>query len=112
LGLGGLIVPKAMVSLFFLLRQLYNIYLPLSFFVIGGLATMPIFYFLPIIYALYKAEKQTAVLKVNLISIFVALLLNILFLPLWGLVGTIISMAVVKWLVLLIYTGYGRLYLK
>jgi len=107
-GLGGLIVPPAMVALYFLLSQLYGITLPAPFFWLGGLACLPVFYFSPIIYALYKAEKQTAVLAVNLLGIIGALVLNTLFLPRWGLIGAIIAMVLIKWLALLVYTRQGQ----
>ncbi|MBE2197664.1 MAG: hypothetical protein IAE79_03570 [Anaerolinea sp.] len=107
-GLGCLIVPAAMIALSFLLSRLYGILLPSTFFWLGGLAVLPIFYYLPIIYALYKAEKQTTVLLVNLLGIVSALLLNLTLLPRLGLIGAIGAMALIKWLALLIYDWQGR----
>jgi O-antigen/teichoic acid export membrane protein len=107
-GLGALIVPAAMIALSFLLGRLYGILLPPAFFWLGGLAALPIFYYLPIIHALYKAEKQTTVLLVNLLGIGAALVLNVILLPRLGLIGAIVSMALIKWLALLIYAWQGR----
>ncbi|HRQ40285.1 MAG TPA: hypothetical protein PLD25_20430 [Chloroflexota bacterium] len=107
-GLGLLITPPAMILLYVLLTYLYGIRLPPPFFLFGALAVWPIFFFLPVIYGLYKAERETAVLQVNIISIGLALGLNLLLLPRWGMLGVVIAMAVVKWAVLLIYLARGR----
>jgi O-antigen/teichoic acid export membrane protein len=108
LGLGILIVPVAMIALSFLLSRLYGILLPSAFYWLGGLAALPLFYFSPIIYALYKAEKQTTVLLVNLLGIGSALILNLVLLPRLGLIGAIVAMALIKWSTLLIYDWQGR----
>ena len=47
-------------------------------------------YYLPIIYALYKADRTTTVIVVNLTGFTVNLLLNIWLLPRVGLVGAIL----------------------
>ena len=106
---GLLLVPIGMAVLYVLLENLYDIHLPAPFFLLGALANLPIFYFVPMVYALYKAEKQMVVLKVNLLSIFLTLLLNIIFLPLWGLIGTVLTMVIIKWLVLLIYAQQSKI---
>jgi len=106
--LGVLIVPIAMIALSFLLSRLYGILLPSAFYWLGGLAALPLFYFSPIIYALYKAEKQTTVLLVNLLGIISALILNLILLPRLGLIGAIVAMALIKWSTLLIYDWQGR----
>ncbi|MBE7532756.1 MAG: hypothetical protein HS099_23880 [Ardenticatenaceae bacterium] len=107
-GLGLLIVPPAMILLYALLTYLYGIHLPPPIYLFGALAVWPIFFFLPVIYALYKAERETAVLQVNAISIGLALCLNLLWLPRWGMLGVVIAMATVKWVVLFIYLARGR----
>lgn len=108
LGLGILIVPIAMIALSFLLSRLYGILLPSAFYWLGGLAVLPLFYFSPIIYALYKAEKQTTVLLVNLLGIISALILNLILLPHLGLIGAIVAMVLIKWSTLLTYNWQGR----
>lgn len=107
-GLGLLITPPAMILLYALLTYLYGIHLPPPIYLFGALAVWPIFFFLPVIYALYKAERETAVLQVNAISIGLALCLNLLWLPRWGLLGVVMAMATVKWVVLFIYLARGR----
>jgi O-antigen/teichoic acid export membrane protein len=107
-GLGIFIVPISMLVLSFLLSRLYGILLPPAFYWLGGLAALPLFYFSPLMYALYKAEKQTTILWVNLLGIGAALILNLILLPRLGLIGAIVSMALIKWLVLLIYDWQSR----
>jgi O-antigen/teichoic acid export membrane protein len=101
-------VPIAMIALSFLLSRLYGILLPSAFYWLGGLAALPLFYFSPIIYALYKAEKQTTVLLVNLLGIGSTLILNLILLPHLGLIGAIVAMVLIKWSTLLIYNWQGR----
>ncbi len=108
LALGCLLVPAAMFFLFFLLTHLYAIFLPPLFFWLGGLAALPIFYFSPIIYALYKVEKQTTVLLVNVGGIGTAFALNLWLLPRIGLIGAVVAMLVMKWLTLFVYHWASR----
>jgi O-antigen/teichoic acid export membrane protein len=108
-SLGCLIVPLAMIALAFLLDRLYGIALPPAFFWLGGLAALPIFYASPLIYGLFKAEKQTTVLQVNLVGILTTLVLNLILLPRVGLIGAVIAMVVMKWLVLFIYQWHSGL---
>jgi O-antigen/teichoic acid export membrane protein len=108
LGLGCFIVPTAIIALAFLLDRLYGIVLSPAFFWLGGLAALPIFYTSPIIYALYKAEKQVTVLQVNLVGILTTVILNLILLPGVGLIGAVITMVVMKWLVLFIYQWQSR----
>ena len=103
LGVGLLVIPPALFALNWLLRELYSIELPPRFFLLGGLMTLPIYFNLPIIYAVYKADKQIIVLWVNIGSALLNLALNFLFLPRWGLIGAVASTTIVSWLALLVY---------
>lgn len=112
LGIGLLIMPPAMIALYFLLGTLYGLDLPPGVYVVGGLGVLPIFYFLPIIYALYRVDRQQTILVVNLLGISLSLLLNLWLLPVWGLLGAVVTTAVIKWLVLGIYIWQGRRWLQ
>jgi len=103
LALGLLVIPSALFVLNLLLRGLYQIELSPLFFLFGGLMTLPVFFNLPIIYALYKKDKQMVVLMVNITAVLINLWLNFLLLPRWGLIGAVVSTAIVKWLSLVVY---------
>lgn len=107
-GLGLLVVPPGVALIGWLLRHLYQFDLPPLLLVVGGLHVLPIFFTLPIIYALYKADLQRQVLYVNLVNVGLNLGLNILWIPRWGLLGALLSTALTSWLTLIFYGYRGR----
>lgn len=107
-GFGLIIIGPALLLIYIILTFLYHLLLPASFYVLGAFSVLPIFYFLPTIYALYKAERQHLVLAVNLCGLTAKLALNILLLPRLGSLGAILSATLVHWGVLCIYLFLGR----
>jgi O-antigen/teichoic acid export membrane protein len=111
-GLGLILVPPAIVLIGWLLRHLYQFDLSPLLLIVGGLYALPIFFTLPIIYALYKADRQRQVLYVNLVNTGLNLGLNILWIPRWGLLGALLATTLTSWLTLLFYWYRGRQLLK
>lgn len=107
-ALGAAILPPALGLVYLVLRYLYEIEFGLPFYVWGSLIVWPIYYYLPIIYLLYKGNRQDVVIGVNLAGILVNLGLDLWLLPRLGLIGVVASAAVVRWLVLVLYWWYGR----
>lgn len=107
-GLGLLLVPPALVVAGWLLRHLYHFDLSPLLLVIAGLYVLPIYFTLPIIYALYKADRQREVLYVNLVNIGLDLGLNTLWIPRLGLLGALLSTTLTSWLTLVFYWVRGR----
>ncbi|GAB4579849.1 MAG: hypothetical protein Fur0022_25880 [Anaerolineales bacterium] len=101
--LGWVITPPALFALHWVLRWVYHLEFPLSYFIVGGLYVLPSYYFLPIIYALYKAERQNAVLALNFLGSGVILGLNLILLPSLGLLGALVAVAGVHWGLLAAY---------
>ncbi|HSN76952.1 MAG TPA: hypothetical protein VL334_17910 [Anaerolineae bacterium] len=106
-GLGWLLIAPAMLAVTWVLATLYGFNPPPSFIVLGGLYVLPIFFDLPIIYALYKADRTATVISVNLTGFMFNLLLNIWLLPRVGLVGAILASTVVHWGVFAFYLSQG-----
>ncbi len=102
------IVPM-MIVIYLILDNLYLISLELIFFILGALYVLPIYYYLPIIYTLYKYNRQIIVLSVNILGILINLLLNIIFLPKIGLIGAIMNKVLINWMILLFYYRQQRL---
>lgn len=100
---GVVLVGPFLVGVALLLRVLYHIDMPLLFYVFGGLYVLPMYYYLPLIYALYKADQQSTVLAVSSAGIVLKLAANLLLLPRLGLPGAIVSVAVIQWLILVLY---------
>jgi len=111
-GLGLILVPPAVALIGWLLRHLYRFDLAPLLLIVGGLYALPIFFTLPIIYALYKADMQRQVLYVNLVNTGLNLGLNILWIPQWGLLGALLATTLTSWLTLLFYWYRGRQLLK
>ncbi len=102
-ALGFLAVPPGLVALFLLLTRLYEIYLPAGMYAWGALYVLPIYFYLPAIYALYKAEQQNTVIKINFLGVGLNFALSMLLLPRVGMEGALISAALVSWLAFFIY---------
>jgi O-antigen/teichoic acid export membrane protein len=101
--LGCLIVPPGLIALALLLTRLYEIHLPTGMYVWGALYVLPIYFYLPTIYALYKAEQQNTVITINFLGVGLNFALNLILLPRIGMEGAVISAALVSWLAFLIY---------
>lgn len=105
---GALILPPGVVAVAMLLRGVYGFVFSADFFLYALLMLLPTYAFIPLIYALYKANRQTLVLGGNLLGSLLNLALNLVLLPRLGLVGAILSSALTKWLLLLYYLALSR----
>ena len=89
LALGVLVVLSGMVAVWAILKAYYDFDLPPGALVLGGMASLPVFFYLPMIYALYKIGAQSAVVKINLIGVGVSFALSVALLPQVGLAGAL-----------------------
>ena len=108
-GLGLLLLIPGLGGAHLLLTQVYQFSLPFYFLLVGGLFVLPIYLYLPIIYALYGAQRETAVLKINLLAAGLNLVLNLLLLPSVGMIGAIIASAIAQWVTLGAYLAQNRI---
>ena len=69
---------------------------------------LPSYFYLPIIYAFFRANRQVVVLEVNLIGIVASLAVSVLLLPRVGMAGALAASASSQWLMLAIYVLWGR----
>ena len=105
----ALFLPAAHLTL----TWLFRLDLPPLMLVFGGLSIWPIFFYLPIIYALFKAERPAAVIAINVLGVGVSVLLNLALLPRFSLVGAAAATAAAQWAMGLAYVvaaGPGRKY--
>jgi O-antigen/teichoic acid export membrane protein len=72
---------------------------------------IPIYYYLPIIYIMFRMNRQRLVLVANLTGIVINLLLNIILIPSLGLIGALLSTTVVRLIVLIFYHKQGKHFL-
>lgn len=100
---GMIILVPALFAIDLVVTIIYKLNFPVSFYVVGGLYALPLYYFAPIIYALFKAEKQKFVVGLNFTGTALVLGLNLFLLPNLGLLGAIVAVAVVHWGFLAVY---------
>jgi O-antigen/teichoic acid export membrane protein len=103
LGLGLLLVPLALLVVDWVLSTVYAVELPPLFLWLGGLYALPIYFYLPTIYGLYKANRQKTVLWVNVSGAALNLILSLLLVPRMGALGALLAATTVQWLVLACY---------
>jgi O-antigen/teichoic acid export membrane protein len=102
--LGGLVgIVPAMAGLALILAGLYQIDLPLSTLLLGGLSVLPTYYYSPIIYALYNAGRQSTVLRITVAAIAINLLFSLALLPVWRMDGALAGNLVAQYAMLLAY---------
>ncbi|MDW8269462.1 MAG: hypothetical protein RMN24_09880 [Anaerolineae bacterium] len=102
------IVLPVLLVIDLILRFLYKIDLSYEFLILGGLYVLPLYYYISIIYEIYKNNLQKIVLFVNLLGIVTKLILNLILLPRIGSIGALLSSAIVAWLALVFYVHQRR----
>lgn len=109
LGLAGLVVvalgvPAAALAL----RYGYALDFAPAFWLAGALFVLPIYFYLPIIYALFKADKALWVVAANGVGLTLSLALSAWWLPRLGALGAAWASAATQWALLLLYGLWTR----
>ena len=107
-ALGALIVLPGLAAVGVALSLYFRFDLPPVFLLAGGLQALPVFFYLPIIYALYKAGAQVVVMKLNVLGIAVNFAGSVLLLPARGMMGAVIAAALAQWAMLAGYAWLSR----
>ena len=105
---GLVILIPALIGVHLLLMYVYDFQLSPYFMLWGGLFVLPIYFYLPIIYALYKADRQMGVLKINIVGTVLNFVLNMLLLPRIGMIGAVVASAIAQWVMLAAYLGQNK----
>ena len=106
LGLGLLAV--ALPAIYLLTTWVYEVEYSQSFYIAGALMVAPIFYYLPLIYNLYKQGRERFVMAVNFGGAAVNLIATAWLLSETGILGALIGSAISQWVMLLIYIFGAR----
>lgn len=109
---GALVLVPFLAVVAGLLRVIYHFDFAPVFYVFGGLYILPMYFYAPIIYALYKGNRPSTVLAINVAGLTLKLALNLILLPRLGLLGAVISVGAVQWLILAAYWLRGRRLLR
>jgi O-antigen/teichoic acid export membrane protein len=114
LGLAGLVILALFLpAAAFALTAVYGLDLPPAMLALGALMIWPIFFYLPIIYALFKAERPGWVIAINVLGVAVSVAVNLALLRRYGLVGAAAGAAAAQWamgLAYLLAAARGRLW--
>lgn len=106
--IGIVITVPASVLIYLILTILYQIKISLFFLIWSALFALPIFYYLPKIYTLFKNEFQNKVLLINIYGLLSNLLLNIILILKFGMIGAIAASAIAQVIMLSSYIAYER----
>ena len=109
LGLVGvLIVAGGVPAAALALRFGYHLHFAPSFFAAGALFVLPIYFYLPLIYALFKLDRALWVVAANGLGVVLNLALNAWWLPQLGALGAAWASAATQWALLLFYLAWSR----
>jgi O-antigen/teichoic acid export membrane protein len=107
--LAGLVGIPALVGLGgWLIAVVYQFELPLLALLGAALAAIPICWYLPQIYALYRIGQQQRVVWVNSAGILASLAGSLLLIPSLGVAGGALAAATSQWLMLAMYWYHRR----
>ncbi|RED44406.1 hypothetical protein DFQ10_10389 [Winogradskyella eximia] len=85
------LVTLCTAVLWFILEKIAILNLPISFYVFGGLASIPTYFFIVDIMMYYRNKKESSILKINFINALLNLVLTFLLIQKMGIMGAIIS---------------------
>ena len=106
-ALGLLVVAVALPVVGIVLRQLYHLDFPPIYLLVGALLALPVYFYVPVVYALFKANRQLVVVGITIFGIVVSLLFNLWWLPGLGMLGAALAAAVSQWAMGVIYLVLG-----
>ena len=106
-ALGLLLVAVGMPAVGVVLRYFYHLNFAPAYLLAGALLALPIYFYVPVVYALFKANRQNVVVAVTILGIVVNLLLNLWWLPKQGMLGAALAAAASQWVMGAVYLALG-----
>ncbi|MBD09157.1 MAG: hypothetical protein CMC68_00160 [Flavobacteriaceae bacterium] len=88
------IVSICTVILWFILEKIALLNLPLSFYILGGCASIPTYFFIVDIMMYYRNKKESSILKINFINAILNLIITYVLIQKMGIIGAIISVLI------------------
>jgi len=105
LGLLAVAVGLPLVGL--ALGRLYHLQFAPVFLLAGALLALPVYFYIPVVYALFKANRQRVVVGVTVLGLVVSVLFNAWWLPSQGMLGAAWAAAVAQWVMGAVYLALG-----
>lgn len=106
--LGIAVVVPGVLAIYLLLTNAYQINFGMEYFALGAAFSLPVFYYSPIVYLLFKHSQQRKVLLANVGGILLNLGLNLLLIPRIGLPGALVATAGAQVCTLVLLVVYAR----
>jgi O-antigen/teichoic acid export membrane protein len=107
--LGVILTPPFVIVLYPVLRIVYGFDFPARLYVLSGLYVLPIYYYITVIYKMYKINRQPLVVWINSAGFVVNFMLNIFLIPVMGIEGALLSGTSAQWFLALVYLIYDEL---
>jgi O-antigen/teichoic acid export membrane protein len=107
-GLGLLVAATGIPAVVVGLRLVYGLTFAPGYFLAGALYVLPIYFYLPIIYALFQANRPGQVVAVNALGIGVNAALMLWWLPAFGSQGAAWASAAAEWSMVMLYVFLSR----
>ncbi|MBC3845573.1 hypothetical protein H8K90_04190 [Winogradskyella echinorum] len=85
------IVAICTFALWLILEKIALLNLPIKFYILGGLASIPTYFFIVDIIMYYRNKKESSILKINFINAILNLILTYILIQEMGIMGAIIS---------------------
>jgi O-antigen/teichoic acid export membrane protein len=107
---GIIIVILALVMIYFIIGRFYHFDIEIVTLALGGLSVLPIYFYLPFVYELYKMQRQSNVLILNISGIIIGFACNIIFIRFYpgGINGALLATALVQWLFIPAYLYFRK----
>ncbi len=105
---GMLIVAAALPAIYFMLKQIYQFEIAIPPLLWGGVFVLPIFYYLPTIYVLYKQSRQRIVLHINIFGILANLCLTLILIKPFGITGALAASGLAQVSMLIAYVRFEK----
>ena len=97
----ALLLP-AYVVLRYVLEQYYHFRFPASYFLLGILYVLPVYFYAPLVHLQFRLHREGTIVRMNLVYIAASLVLNILLIPAWKIPGALLATGIAQ-LVMLAY---------
>lgn len=95
-------VLVATVAIWVVLEKIIDLNFSIYFYLIGGLSTIPSFYYAIDILQLYRKDKEKTIVKISFVCITINLILMVLLIPVFDILGVLLSVFILQWLYLFI----------
>jgi O-antigen/teichoic acid export membrane protein len=105
---GALFLTLYLPAAWLAMTRLYGLAIPPGWMLLGGLLIIPVFFYLPIIYALFKAGRPQEVVSINFLGAGLSAALTLALLPRMGLPGALLASACAQWAMGLVYLLRSR----